>query len=636
MKTDTLDKYLEILHKYWGYPDFRGIQREIIESIGSGNDTLGLMPTGGGKSLTFQVPALAQKGVCIVITPLISLMKDQVDHLRQKDIPAAAIYSGMRHDDIVSALENCVFGGIKLLYISPERLGSELFQAKLSHTKVSFITVDEAHCISQWGYDFRPSYLQIAKVRELVPDAPILALTATATPEVIDDIQKQLAFKKENVFRMSYERKNLAYVVRNTEDKETELIHILKSVGGSAIVYVRTRKRTRDVARMLVESNISATWYHAGLDPEVKSQRQEDWQNGKTRVIVATDAFGMGIDKPDVRLVIHPDAPSSIEAYFQEAGRAGRDGKKSYAVLLWNHRDEHTLRNRIDATYPSKDYIRDVYEHLAYFFEVGVGSGQGTTFEFNIEKFSCVYKYFPLNVNSALVLLQQAGYINYDPEPDTSARVMFKLTRDDLYRLENLPKNEDAVITALLRDYGGLFTDYVYFDESMIAKDSGLSRETIYLALKSLNGKHIVSFIPRKSTPLIRYAVDRVDGKDVILSEDIYDKRKEQFAKRIDAMIDYMKNDDECRSRQLLRYFGETDVNDCGQCDVCLRRKHEKKNGTADIRQAILGFLADGKQHFINELHKLDLSGDAVDKELERLIQEEIVEIDNSYIQKKK
>lgn len=631
-----MDKYLEILHKYWGYPDFRGIQREIIESIGSGKDTLGLMPTGGGKSLTFQVPALAQKGVCLVITPLISLMKDQVDHLRQKNVPAAAVYSGMRRDDIVSTLENCIFGGIKLLYISPERLGSELFQAKLSHMNISFITVDEAHCISQWGYDFRPSYLQIANIRTLVPNAPILALTATATPEVIDDIQKQLNFKEENVFRMSFERKNLAYVVRKTEDKLSELVHILKCVNGPAIVYVRTRKRTKEIAKLLTDNNISATWYHAGLDPAVKDQRQEDWQQDKVRVIVATTAFGMGIDKPDVRIVVHPDAPSSIEEYFQEAGRAGRDGKKSYAVLLWNNSDERKLHKRIDDTYPPKDFIRDVYEHLAYFFEVGVGSGQGATFEFNLDKFSVTYGYFPLRVNSALIILQQAGYINYDPSPDNSARVMFTLSRDELYRLDNLPSNEDAVITALLREYGGLFTDYVYIDEGLVAMQSRLTREQTYMALQSLSRKRILNFIPRKSTPIVRYATDRIDGDEVILSKAVYDKRKEQFSKRIESVLEYMKNDSVCRSRQLLRYFGEKETKDCGQCDVCLSHNNDKETGNQShtAQKMILDLLSDGQRHLIKDLYKLKIPDATLEEAFEYLVKEEQVVIDTCFIQK--
>lgn len=631
-----MDKYLEILHKYWGFPDFRGIQREIIESIGEGKDTLGLMPTGGGKSLTFQVPAIAMKGVCIVISPLISLMKDQVDHLREKNIRAAAIYSGMSGNDIIATLENCIFGGIKILYVSPERIGSELFLTKLRHMRVSFITVDEAHCISQWGYDFRPSYLQIANIREVVPDAPILALTATATPEVVKDIQKQLGFKKENVFRMSFERKNLVYVVRKTEDKESEAVHILQCVEGSAIVYVRSRRRTKEMAELLTKNGISAIWYHAGLDAATKAQRQDDWQNGKVRVMVATNAFGMGIDKPDVRLVIHPDAPSSLEAYFQEAGRAGRDGNRSYAVLLWNRGDERKLSKRISDTFPPVEEIRSVYEHLAYFFQVGINSGAGSTFEFNIDRFSRTFRFFPTRVNSALLLLQRAGYIYYDPSPENRSQVKFILDRDDLYRLKEQPKNEDAVITSLLRSYGGLFTDYVYIDESFVAVDSGLTRDDVYMALKMLDKKHIIDFIPRKNIPLVGYAIDRVDGKDVVLPDDVYSKRKEQFVKRISAVVEYMNNDGVCRSRQLLAYFGETKTKDCGKCDVCLNHRDSKeiRDEYKKAQAMIMELLSDGKSHFIRELYKIKVRSSVLDDAFEDLIQEEKVFMDGSFIQK--
>ena len=547
--------YLDILHKYWGYPDFRGIQREIIESIGAGKDTLGLMPTGGGKSLTFQVPALAQEGVCIVITPLIALMKDQVEHLRHKGIAAAAIYSGMSRDAIVTTLENCIFGGVKLLYISPDRISSDLFQIKLKHMKVSFITVDEAHCISQWGYDFRPSYLQIAVIRKLVPNVPILALTATATPNVIDDIQERLGFTEKNVFRMSFERKNLVYVVRQAEDKEAEMVHILQSIPKTAIVYCRSRKRTKEVAQLLMQYGISATWYHAGLEPAVKDQRQSEWQHDKVRVMVATNAFGMGIDKADVRVVVHMDCPSSLEAYFQEAGRAGRDGQKAYAVLLYNGHDNRTLQKRIEDTFPPKEYVQQVYEHLAYFYQIGVNSGEGCTFEFPIDKFCATFKHFPIRANAALILLQRAGYIDYEPNPDNNARVRFLLRRDDLYRLDSLSEKENDVVISLLRNYGGLFTDYGYVDESYIAQEAGLDRNQTYMVLVNLSKKHIIDFIPRKSIPLISYKRDRVDGSDVILDKSVYEERKEQFQKSINSVINYAQNDRVCRSRQLLYYF---------------------------------------------------------------------------------
>ncbi len=625
--------YLDILHKYWGYPDFRGIQREIIESIGAGKDTLGLMPTGGGKSLTFQVPALAQEGVCIVITPLIALMKDQVEHLRHKGITAAAIYSGMSRDAIVTTLENCIFGGVKLLYISPERISSDLFQIKLKHMKVSFITVDEAHCISQWGYDFRPSYLQIAVIRKLVPNVPILALTATATPDVIDDIQERLGFTEKNVFRMSFERKNLVYVVRQAEDKEAEMVHILQSIPKTAIVYCRSRKRTKEIAQLLIQYGISATWYHAGLEPAVKDQRQSEWQHDKVRVIVATNAFGMGIDKADVRVVVHMDCPSSLEAYFQEAGRAGRDGQKAYAVLLYNGHDNRTLQKRIEDTFPPKEYVQQVYEHLAYFYQIGVNSGEGCTFEFPIDKFCATFKHFPIRANAALILLQRAGYIDYEPNPDNNARVRFLLRRDDLYRLDSLSEKENDVVISLLRNYGGLFTDYGYVDESYIAQEAGLDRNQTYMVLINLSKKRIIDFIPRKSIPLISYKRDRVDGSDVILDKSVYEERKEQFQKSINSVINYAQNDRVCRSRQLLYYFGEKKSVDCEQCDVCLSHSHhDDHNQQEEIKEKLLAMVADGERHHVTEVRQLDEDWDIVTKVMKELMDEEQLLMDGSFL----
>ena len=571
------DKFQSILQKYWGYPDFRGIQRNIIESIASGRDTLGLMPTGGGKSITFQVPALAQEGVCIVITPLIALMKDQVQHLREHGILADAIYADKSRNEILQTLDNAIFGGVKILYVSPERLASEMFQTKLRHIHVSFITVDEAHCISQWGYDFRPSYLQIASIREMKPGIPILALTATATPEVVDDIQERLHFKEKNVFKMSFERKNLAYVVREAEDKQGEMIHILQSVGGSAIVYARSRKRTKEMAQLLSQQGITATFYHAGLAPDVKDQRQKAWQKDEVRVMCATNAFGMGIDKPDVRVVIHIDCPDSLEAYFQEAGRAGRDGQKSYAVLLYNKHDELKLCKRVDDTFPPKELIQDIYEHLAYFYQIGVGSGQGKTFEFDIEKFCVTYKYFPTKVDAALRILERSGYLHYEDNPDGKARVMFLLGRNDLYQLDQLAPSQDAVVTALLRSYGSLFVDLTYIDETMIARQAELTIQQVYFALKSLAARHIIQFIPRRKIPFISYTRDRVDGDKVVIPKEVWESRREQYEKRIKSMIRYAKNDEVCRSRQLLAYFGEENDRDCKQCDVCLADQTEER-----------------------------------------------------------
>lgn len=628
------DKYLDILRKYWGYEDFRGIQREIIESIGSGRDTLGLMPTGGGKSITFQVPALAQESVCLVITPLIALMKDQVSHLRQRGIRAAAIHSDMTHSAILQALDNCVYGGTQILYVSPERLHSELFQAKFRHMKVSFITVDEAHCISQWGYDFRPSYLHIAEIRQLKPEIPMLALTATATKEVVEDIQEQLRFKEKNVFRMSFERKNLAYVVRKATDKPSELRHILNSVKGSTIVYARSRKRTKETAEWLVSQGISATYYHAGLDVDVKDRHQQAWVNNEKRVMVATNAFGMGIDKPDVRLVIHIDSPDSLEAYFQEAGRAGRDGKKAYAVLLYDSSDARKLSKRVAQTYPEKEYIRDVYEHLAYFFQVGTGTGRGRTFEFSIDKFCVTYKYFPVLVNSALQILERSGYIHYEADPDNSARILFLLERNDLYFLENTTKETEAVITALLRLYGGLFTDYVYIDEGFVANEAGLTQPQVYMVLKELSKRHIVDFIPRRRIPYITYTREREDGDRVIIPQSVYEERRTQYIKRIQAMLDYANNDHVCRSRQLLDYFGEECWQDCRQCDVCVTHQGNMPNEgrTRLYRQQIKDMLGDRKRHHIAELHTLNIPTECLNEALEELISEKEIHYESPYL----
>ena len=645
----TIDNYREVLQKYWGYDDFRGIQREIIESIGNGHDTLGLMPTGGGKSITFQVPALCSEGTCIVITPLIALMKDQVQHLRRIGIRAAAIYSGLSREEILTTLENCIFGGITILYVSPERLSSELFRTKLRHMKVSFITVDEAHCISQWGYDFRPSYLEIADIRKDLPGIPVLALTATATPLVVEDIQSKLSppdisltshllpLTSFNVFKMSFERKNLAYVVRRATDKRQELIHILESVKGCAIVYARSRRRTKEVAELLCEAGISATFYHAGLDTVVKDQRQHEWQEDKVRVMVATNAFGMGIDKPDVRVVLHIDCPDSLEAYFQEAGRAGRDGKKAYAVLLYNDADQRKLDKRISDTFPEKDYVRKVYEHLAFFYQVGVGSGYHATFEFNIDKFCHAFRHFPIQVDSALKILNRAGYIEYTEEQDNQARVMFTISRNELYRLENTTPNEEKVITALLRSYGGLFVDYNFIDEGFIASQCGLQPQQLYMILKNLSEKHILHFIPQKKTPYVRYLQRREETENVQLPPVVYEERKEQFRERIYAMINYATNDHICRSRQLLRYFGEEDSHDCRQCDVCLSHPHDQANENISSPEAhaILELLADGKPHHITELRDLQLPTEQLNVALEYLLREEHILQEDGFLSKK-
>ena len=630
--------YLSILRRYWGYDNFRGIQREIIESIGAGHDTLGLMPTGGGKSITFQVPALATEGVCIVITPLIALMKDQVQHLRRRGIRAAAIYSGLSRDDIIQTLENAIFGGVKFLYVSPERLSTDLFITKVSHMNVCFICVDEAHCISQWGYDFRPSYLAIADIRKAVPQAPVLALTATATPLVIDDIQERLAFSEKRVFRMSFERKNLAYIVRHVSDKEQQMLHILNMTKGSAIVYTRSRQRTKELAALLTQSGISATFFHAGLDNAVKDERQKAWQEDKVRVIVATNAFGMGIDKPDVRVVIHADCPDSIEAYFQEAGRAGRDGQKAYAVLLFSGGDQVKLQKRIGDTFPDLDEVREVYDHLAYFYQIAVGSGFNAVFDFPIDKFCANFHHFPTRVLSALKILQRAGYLDFKEEADCHSRLRFCLERDDLYQLHGNPPTEDRVIVALLRNYSGLFNDFCYIDESFIAQQTDLARPELYLVLKELDRKHIVNYIPEKSTPMIHYLQRREESRFLEFPPMVYAELKQRFEERIEKMIAYATSDNKCRSRMLLRYFGEESSHDCGQCDVCLDRKG---NSVAPERlheatRKILSLLADGQPHHVSVLHAIALPYTTIEEALRRLVSEEKVIDDDGMLSTKK
>ena len=622
------DKYLRILKEYWGYPDFRGKQRDIIESICAGKDTLGLMPTGGGKSITFQVPAIAMEGVCLVITPLIALMKDQVDALRKKGVKAYAIYGSMKHAEILKILDNAVLGGVTLLYISPERLSSELFLSKLSHMTVSFITVDEAHCICQWGYDFRPSYLAISEIRKIKPDAPVLALTATATLPAIDDIQKQLNFKEKNVFRMSFMRKNIAYIVRTADDKLEQAAHIIRSLSGSAIVYVYSRKKTKEVAEYLNDNNISATFYHAGLDHAVRDLRQSMWQEDKVKVMVATNAFGMGIDKPDVRVVIHIDSPDSIEAYFQEAGRAGRDGNKAYAVLLFNGRDKSILQRRIADQYPDKEYIKTVYEHLAYFFQLAVGCGFERTFEFNLDKFCRNFKHYPARVESALKILEKSGYIEYSEASDNKARMRFLIGRNDLYRLKDMTDEENAVVVAALRNYSGMFSDYAYIEEALIAQQSGVDDQQTHEILKTLSRKHIIHFIPRKSIPHIKYTQSRVDFEEIVIPMKVYDWRKKLAEKRLEAVVTYAESEKVCRSQQLLNYFGETRSERCGQCDVCIEQKkmtREDKQRDKDIRLAILKLLEDKKPHHIKELYTLDFDMPSIERVLRHMADEEEV-----------
>ncbi len=617
--------YTEILREHFGYDSFRSIQEDIIRSIGSGHDTLGLMPTGGGKSITFQVPALAMPGVCIVITPLIALMKDQVAKLRKRGIKATAIYSGMSRDSIVATLDNCILGGYKFLYVSPERLSSDIFLTKLRHMKVSFITVDESHCISQWGYDFRPSYLAIADIRKQLPDISILALTATATPEVVKDIQQKLGFRAENVFRMSFERKNLTYIVRSTDNKEAELLHILNRVEGSAIVYVRNRDKTREIAKMLTEHGISASFYHAGLDTREKDKRQQLWTESTLRVVVATNAFGMGIDKPDVRMVIHYEMPDSPEAYYQEAGRAGRDGLTAYAVLLYSPDDKRKLSRRISDNFPEKELIANVYERLGYYYQMAVGDGLGCRYDFDLNEFCRNYHLPIVQTESALRLLTGAGYIHYEEEEEHTSRLRFIIQRDELYRRHDLSDTSDQVIRTLLRLYSGVFSDYAFIDEKYISEMSGIALEPLYESLLGLGGARVIHYIPRRTCPSVTFVQKRVDTSRLIIPPAVYEERKEKYAQRIETMKEYALSDKQCRSRMLLRYFGERNARPCQQCDTCRAQRSSPLPETAyqAYKDMVTDLLADGKAHSAEELYTLHIPTEHLRLFLGRIASEE-------------
>jgi ATP-dependent DNA helicase RecQ len=624
--------YRAILKEYWGYDAFRGVQEEIVTSIGEGHDTLGLMPTGGGKSVTFQVPALAAEGVCLVVTPLIALMKDQVANLRARGIQAVAVHAGMKREEIIVALENCIFGAYKFLYISPERLASDLFRTKLAHMKVSMLTIDEAHCISQWGYDFRPSYLKIAEVRDLLPDVPVLALTATATPVVVEDICRQLHFRPDHkIFRMSFERKNLAYVVRRTEEEKVdEVRHILSRIPGSAIVYTRSRNKTAELAASLNAAGIPSIHYHAGLSDFTKDERQKAWQKGDIRVMVATNAFGMGIDKPDVRTVIHVDIPDSPEAYFQEAGRAGRDGQKAYAVLLFNPRTDRTLlHRRLADTFPPKEDIRTIYDHVNYYLQMAMGDGLGCTFAFDLQEFCVRFHHFPTKADSALKILTRAGYLEYTEEQDTPSRILFTVPRDELYRYRS-EEETDRVMSLLMRSYTGIFSDYATISEDALARQAALPRRRIYEVLLLLARRHILQYIPGKKTPYLIYTRERQDSSRLVISKEVYEDRKESFSKRINAMLDYVSSQSQCRSRMLLSYFGEKEAGNCGQCDVCLARKKDagakseatRMRETADRIRAIL---AEGPINLKVLIDRIPEEPDLIRRTVEQLLGEELI-----------
>ncbi len=579
---------LDILKQYWGYDDFRPLQKEIIGSVLDGRDTLGLLPTGGGKSITFQVPALLLPGLTVVVTPLISLMKDQVDNLRQRDIKAVYFHSGLTRRETELGLTRCRLGKVKLAYLSPERLQNENFMAELRAMKVSLIVVDEAHCISQWGYDFRPSYLKVASMREIVGESvPILALTASATPEVTADIMRELRFRSRDVFARSFTRTNISYVVRYADFKEDMLLRILNATPGTSIVYVRSRRRCRELSALLQREGISSDFYHAGLDPEEKELRQNTWKEGMVRVMVATNAFGMGIDKPDVRTVVHYDLPSSLEEYYQEAGRAGRDGRESFAVVIASSRDKAMLGRRLTDSFPDKDFMRRVYELAGNFLNVAVGEGYGALYEFNFDLFCQTYRLPPSPTRSALGILSRAGYIEYIDETTSRSRLMVIMRKEELYGLELTPEAED-VFQCVLRSYTGLFADYVYISELVIARSTGLSTDDVYQALLYLGRIHAIHYVPRRTTPYIYYTTSRELPKHILFPKEVYERQRERMSLRLDSMKKFAFGTNECRVKGMLRYFGESDATDCGKCDFCRSRVKSGLKTGAGLRESIL------------------------------------------------
>ena len=562
------------LKKHWGYDSFRPLQEDIINSVLDGHDTLGLMPTGGGKSITFQVPGMILEGLTIVITPLISLMKDQVDNLRQKQIKAVYFHAGMTHKETTLAWEKLVNARCKFLYVSPERLSSEKFCIELKSLPVKLVVIDEAHCISQWGYDFRPSYLNISKLRKIHPDAPFLALTATATPEVVKDICDKLQFRQgHKIFKKSFSRPNIQYIVRPTDSKIQQIVHILSRVQGTAIVYVRSRKRTKEIAEQLIAQGISAANYHAGLSFEDKQVRQDAWKNGSLRVIVATNAFGMGIDKPDVRVVIHHDLPPSLEEYYQEAGRAGRDGLKSYAVILPSANDKAQLRRKVTEAFPPRKTILSIYDFLCDYDNVFDGEGYNKLCEFNAFKFCETFSLHEKTMTASLKLLTAARYIEYIEETETRSRVMITAQKEELYDIKAANSYTDIVLKTVLRLYPGLFADYVFINETEISRKSMRTEEEVYTALLELTRLGILHYIPRKRTPYIYFPTARENSKYLQIPKSVYEDRKEIMSKRTEAIIDYTYSSETCRVEKMLRYFGETDARPCGTCDVCLSHK---------------------------------------------------------------
>ena len=613
----------EILKTYWGYDDFRSLQEEIIRSVLDGKDTLALMPTGGGKSLTYQVSGLAMEGVCLVVTPLIALMKDQVEDLKNRQIPAEAIYTGMRRDRVESIINKCIYDTVKFLYVSPERLYSERFREKLRLMNVCLITVDEAHCISQWGYDFRPPYLRIAEVREFFPRVATLALTATATPEVVEDIQKQLHFSTPNVLSKSFRRENISYVIRDTEAKPLELFNILSKVQGGAIVYVRTRLKASSIAAFLNKSGIKSDFYHAGLSSAQRARRQEAWKSGMVPVVVATNAFGMGIDKADVRVVVHYDVPDSPEAYFQEAGRAGRDGKRAYAVLLSSRAALGGLQKRIDDAFPPKDYILRVYEALANYYQLGEGEGQGRAFEFNLKLFARNFKLNEARVMSAISILEVAGFLGYTTDINSRSRVMFTVLRDRLYEFETGDPLLERLMVLLMRNYAGIFVQDAYVDEGFLADQLNVTRKVLYDAFISLAKRKIIRYVPGDVKPYIVYYQPRLPLSYITIGREAYENRKELFVTKIGAMARYIRDDETCRQLLLMEYFGQKEEKPCGICDVCIgKKKRFHREERKSLEERILQVLAKQNTNIRELVRQLGEDEEVVIGQVRKLLDE--------------
>jgi ATP-dependent DNA helicase RecQ len=598
----------QILKKYWGYDTFRSLQEEIINSVLEGKDTLALLPTGGGKSICFQVPAMCREGLCLVVTPLVALMTDQVENLKNRGIVAVEMHSGMHPREIEMAFEKCADGRAKFLYLSPERLETRKFREMLRGINVTLIAVDEAHCISQWGYDFRPPYLRIAEVRTIFPQIPVLALTATAVPRVVDDIQLKLEFQRKNVFSKSFVRKNLAYVVSKEDDKIKKLLRVCNGVKGCGIIYVRNRRLTKEIADILTYNGISASFYHAGLEPAVRLQRQHDWMQNRTRIIVATNAFGMGIDKPDVRLVIHLDLPDTLEAYYQEAGRVGRDGEKSYAVMLFNDHDIVNSRHHLELAWPDPETVKMVYQALGNFLQLPVGSGKDVSFDFDIEKFNGTYKMKPITVFSALKILERDGYISLNDAWDDPSRILFTCDKEDLYRYQLENPEADKILRIILRSYSGVFTDFTRISENEIARRSGIDSPRVTELITRMQKLGLLEYLPHKSSPQLVFNTERLNPTDIALSKTFYSQRKKEAFAMLESIIRYATSQTQCRSRMLVSYFGEKKPEDCEVCDICLKRRRKEINEkkSVEIEQGIYEILAKGSHSISGMINSLN------------------------------